>query len=187
MFIVSFEFHKYKRNCVSMTSGRVTYLLECKNCGAGITATGTTTGGNPSCTHVFAPTVTAGGRETPQSKSIVYPTDAENKWLRIIDQNKQENVKHYRKFEDDASELSKFQKAGMQAIASMIATIEKKLDARKEELEAELNAAFEERRDKIFQNMKSLTEHKKKNEETKDSAEDLLQRFVLHHNHTTLI
>ena len=67
----------------------------------------------------------------------------------------------------------------MNAIASMIKTLELKLEERKEELEDQLTAAFKERQNKIRENMEALKEHHGKNEETKDNAEDLLRRYAI--------
>mmetsp|Transcript_13869 Transcript_13869/g.12421 ORF Transcript_13869/g.12421 Transcript_13869/m.12421 type:complete len:577 (+) Transcript_13869:106-1836(+) len=160
---------------MSTAGGAQTWLLECNNCGAKISASGTTSGGNPSCTHAFGP---IGGYTAPPKKGkrkIVYPTDAERKWLRIIDQNKDENEKHTVTFEKDQTQLAKLHKEGMEAIKIAIQALQTQLEERQEELEGDLNRAFEERKEKIKQNMAALEQHKTKNEETKDNAEDLLE------------
>lgn len=112
---------------------------------------------------------------SPKRRVIVYPTDPENKWLRIIDRNKRENEQHHDKFESDLKDLNRLKESGEEAISSMIKTLQNKLEERERELQEELDKAFEARKDQIYQNMKQLTEHKRKNEETKDSSEDLLQ------------
>eukprot|EP00484_Ammonia_sp_Unknown_P027283 CAMPEP_0197025150 /NCGR_PEP_ID=MMETSP1384-20130603/5561_1 /TAXON_ID=29189 /ORGANISM="Ammonia sp." /LENGTH=561 /DNA_ID=CAMNT_0042453643 /DNA_START=51 /DNA_END=1736 /DNA_ORIENTATION=+ len=146
-----------------------TYVAECTKCGAKITTTGITVEGASSCEpHKFG----AVGSYKP---SIVYPTDPENAWLRTIDQNKKENEAHYAQFDEDCDEITKFKKTAHSEIASMIKLLRERLDDRQDALERELDDAFDERIGMMRDNMKALTDHKQKNEETKDEAEDLLR------------
>jgi len=63
-------------------------------------------GGDANCKHKFEPIVTSTSPTPPVEKQkIVYPTDAELKWLRIIDQNKSENATHLTKFKSDLQTL----------------------------------------------------------------------------------
>lgn len=137
-----------------------------------MTNEGKIVGGDPSCCHNFMP-ITA---QQPKKQKIVYPSDAERNWLLIIDQNKEENGTHYNKFQEAVERLNKNKQIGMAEISSMIQTLQTKLDEREKKLQEDLANAFEERQTKIYQNMKALQEHKSKNEETKDNAEELLLR-----------
>eukprot|EP01083_Nonionella_stella_P270988 917894_1 len=147
-----------------MTSAGEVFLLQCSKCGAKMTQSGSTVGGSDSCPHKYG----------PLQKNIVYPTDAERNWLRIIDQNKDENIMHTKKFENDVSELNNLKSIAMQAITTKIKTLQAKLEARQDELEQELTLAFQDRRNKINENVKILNDHKLKNEEAKEKSEDLL-------------
>eukprot|EP01084_Bolivina_argentea_P016958 31661_1 len=147
-----------------MTSAGEVFLLQCSKCGAKMTQSGSTIGGSDSCVHKYGPI----------QKNIVYPTDAERNWLQIIDQNKDENIMHTKKFENDVSELNNLKSIAMQAITTKIKTLQAKLEARQDELEQELTLAFQDRRNKINENVKILNDHKLKNEEAKEKSEDLL-------------
>merc|ERR1719229_554958 len=138
-----------------------------------MTQSGTVVGGSSSCNHKYGPIVPM-TQQHPKRQKIVYPSDAERNWLRIIDQNKAENDSHYKQFQSDVTELNRFKATAMQEIASKIQTLQTKLRERQDEMENELAIAFEERQDKMRENMKALKEHKIKNEETKESSEKLL-------------
>ena len=115
---------------------------------------------------------------SPKKSTIVYPTDAERNWLRILDENKKENGKHDEKFKQDEKELNKLKSEGLQNISSMMKILRDALDERQDQLEKDLIVAFDERQSKMFENMKILKNHRVQNEEAKSDAEELLLGFV---------
>eukprot|EP01084_Bolivina_argentea_P253897 426660_1 len=118
--------------------------------------TGVSVDGSDSCSHKYGPI---------QQGNIVYPTNAERTWLHIIDQNKEENMIHATKFENDISELNKNESIALDELRSKIKDLRNKLYDRQNELETELTLAFEERRDKINENIELLNAHQLKIEE----------------------
>jgi len=152
-----------------MAAPQQVFLLSCPLCSARFTQTGQIVGGDSNCEHKFESIVATSPRPP-----IVYPTDAERKWLRIIDQNKAENATHLTKFESDLITLSQNKSTALKAIATQIASLKEALENRRDQLEQELCDAFDERKTVIEANMTELGAHSVANEEAKDSAEELL-------------
>eukprot|EP01084_Bolivina_argentea_P210191 357854_1 len=145
----------------------VTYVAECKNCGAKISESGTTYGGNASCSHKYGP---IGGYQP------VFPTDKELFWLRTIDQNKEENINHYNKFQKDVDELSKFKNSAISEISSMCETLRTAIDKREEQLKQKIIESFKIRDELIRSNMETLSDHKDINIDAKENSNNLLIR-----------
>eukprot|EP01084_Bolivina_argentea_P110760 197702_1 len=123
---------------------------------------GVVVGGDKSCGHIYV--------------QINNLTNVERHWLRMIDVNKEENERHTKQFEGDILHLNNFKEMAMAQMTEKIKELRDKLNARQKQIQDELTKVFEQRRDKIYENIEALNDCKLKNEKTKESSEEMLQQ-----------
>ena len=110
---------------------------------------------------------------------MVFPTDAERKWIALIDQNKAENIGHHTQFGKDLSKIGALKAVALEQIASKVKSLKSLLYNLQEELEAEIIEGLKRRSSKIKENMESLVSHKDLNDDAKECSQDLLTGFVI--------
>jgi len=140
----------------------VTYMAKCAKCGCKITTQGKMVGGDSNCSHDFKPL------------QVVFPTDAERRWIDLIDENKGESVRHYKTFEDDLKTIGQRKTKALEEIAAKVQSLKRLLDSRQEELETEVMEQFKLRSSKMKENMTALQQHQQLNDDAKESSQDLL-------------
>jgi len=137
-------------------------IAKCKLCGAGLSNNGCIEGGSSQCNHQFV-------------AMVIYPTPKENHWIRMIIQNKSENISHHGKFEQDLQELMQKKEQALEDTIAHFKKVRGMVDARETAMLDGIRQQFAAREAAIEGNMASLVHHRKQNDETKESAESLLQ------------